>query len=123
MDTILIGAHVVDFGTAVVGFFLISAVFLSHLCKRYIGLTLFLVAACLAYYFDFVISAPTKANWRDYLSVIFCCATAYVVAIFIAKNTGLVDYDVKFPDYIFSWILVNLFITTSLNKDSVAFTN
>ena len=198
MSITLLGTHVISTGTALAGISLISAMAISNLRKRYVGITLFSIALLIAYYYSYiditalsvaafygfichqfsfknkgalnvaygvlifilsailllhavpgfhnpividsvavssnaplysqylnfdkaivgfflliyVISTPPKISYHSYLAIIIGCSFSYGVAILLATTSGLVDYDIKFPDYILGWILINLFVTT-----------
>lgn len=198
MSVTLLGTHIISTGSALVGLSLISAMAISNLRKRYIGLSLYAITSLLALYFGFldvvgisvcivfgllcyrfsfkekgliniifglmifilsiclmlhwvpgfynpaiidavqvsdnapvysqylnfdkalvgfflliyVISTPPKISYHGYLSIILACSFSYGVAILLAITTGLVEYDIKLPDYMFAWILINLFVTT-----------
>lgn len=198
MSVTLLGTHIISTGSALAGLSLISAMAISNLRKRYIGLSLYVIASLLALYFGFldivgmgvsvlfgllcyrfsfkekgpvniilgllifilaiglmlhwvpgfynpaiidavqvsenapvysqylnfdkalvgfflliyVISTPPNISYHGYLLIILACSFSYGVAILLAITTGLVEYDIKFPDYILSWLLINLFVTT-----------
>jgi hypothetical protein len=60
----------------------------------------------------FIISKPKAVTYGHYYVVIGTCLLAYTVSFLIAIKSGLVQLDIKFPDYFIFWCLVNLFVTT-----------
>ncbi len=60
----------------------------------------------------FIISKPKVVSYDHYLKAIGTCSLAYIVSFLIAITSSLVQLDVKFPNYLIFWCLVNLFVTT-----------
>ena len=54
MSITLLGTHVISTGTALAGISLISAMAISNLRKRYVGITLFSIALLIAYYYSYI---------------------------------------------------------------------
>ena len=81
----------------------------APLYTQYLNFDKALVGFCLLLY---VVSRPKVVPYEQYLMVVGACSLAYAAAFLIALTTGLVQLDIKFPDYLLTWCLINLFITT-----------
>jgi len=59
----------------------------------------------------YVVKSPVNLSFEKYLVVIMAISLSYGIAILLGVTTGLIGYDFKIPDYMITWVLLNLFIS------------
>jgi len=61
---------------------------------------------------SFLIARPKPLTYQNYLVSICLLSISFAIGFLLALVGGIVAVDVKIPEYILIWVLVNLFITT-----------